>query len=220
MLPRNKIKIFGCLASSITGILLFLCFFLFPVSEYSILVEIYKKTEITRIFGFEAKWEYAGTLWKYVVPYAGGLLIAILHMGIIRKKKGDFPIERDLFMLLSLFVIMKFSCCVFEMIGCLTKGVFSPLQDGMIVSGLIFGYFGILLVYMATVLRRLEDLRKIGVYQAVFGMVYGIWIGFNILTKSACYGMEVVFWCMLMLVLSGNIIYRSIPQTKCTVKYS
>ncbi|MEA3347322.1 MAG: hypothetical protein U9Q21_04480, partial [Candidatus Auribacterota bacterium] len=207
MLPRNKIKIFGCLLSFVTGILLFLCFFLVSVSEDSTLVEIYEKTETTSIFGFEAKWEYAGTLWKYVVPYAGGLLIAILHIGIVRRKKGDFPIERDLLMLLSLFVLLKFSCYVFEMIGYLAKGVFSPFQNGMIISGLIFGYFGILLVYMATVLRRLEDLKKIGVYQAVFGMVYGIWIGFHILVKSACYGMEVVFWCMLMLVLSGNIIY-------------
>lgn len=220
MFPRNKIKIFGCLLSFITGILLFLCFFLFSVSEYSTLAEIYEKTEPTGIFGFEAKWEYAETLWKHVVPYAGGLLIAILHMGIVRRKKGNFPVERDLLMLLSLFVLMRFSCCIFEMIGCLAKGVFSPFQDGMIIFGLIFGYFGILLVYMATVLRRLEDLRKIGVYQAVFGMIYSIWIGFNILVKSASYGMEVVFWCMLMLVLSGNIIYRSIPQTKCRVKYS
>ena len=209
MRDRKKIRLFGHLLSTIVGMILLVCFILPSFEGCSI---VGSRNEV--YYPYRAiSWGEIFTVWQFLIPYIGGFLIALLHINIIRTKSSHCPIERNILMFISAFVL---GFCMIKFLPdgiayMFEKGFFYDLQTNLyLITGLIV-LLGLLSVYIIGTLRNIGSFKKIALYQATFATIYALWHGWLIFLYSdkALYGLKITLGCMIALVILADIIYRN-----------
>ncbi|MBN2189868.1 MAG: hypothetical protein JW728_01490 [Candidatus Aureabacteria bacterium] len=215
---RNKIKILNGFFSSVTGLVLFICFFLPSVKGCEGDIYPYKEFNLENIAAVDSARAFFDKVWQYALPYFGGLLTAWLNFRIVMKKGKSIGLERNLFMVLA-FTVLSYVCCVMlgGIMGFFNRGITDFYDCVLACTGIaVIAFF--LAAFIHTVLSRREDERKTGVYQAIFALIYVLWMS-PYMINGAYYGMKISFWCMALLVVLGDVMYRSVPESRCRIKY-
>ncbi|MCK9555239.1 hypothetical protein M0R36_05430 [bacterium] len=216
---RSKTKTLSGLFSSVAGLILFICFFLPSVKGCEGDIYPYREFDVESIAACGSARTFFDRIWQYALPYFGGLLAAYLNMRVVIKKADNLKFEKNLFMLFTA-VVLSYLCCV------MLIGFMDFFNSGKIdFYSCILALAGIavitvfLSVFIYIVLGNKEDERKIGVYQALFALIYVLWMAPYVVDGNAYYGMKISFWCMALLVVLGDVMYRSVPESRCRVKY-
>ena len=173
---------------------------------------------------FIAWWDQTPVAWIVL-----GVLIGIIAIGfyflptiVARKRKHNNALAIFILNLFMLFtaVVLSYLCCVM-LIGFMdffTSGKIDFYSCILALAGIaVITVF--LSVFIYIVLGNKEDERKIGVYQALFALIYVLWMAPYVVDGNAYYGMKISFWCMALLVVLGDVMYRSVPESRCRVKY-
>lgn len=158
-------------------------------------------------------------IWQYALPYFGGLLAACLNLRMLIKKKKSYGAEKNIFMLFA-FAVLSYLCWVMAggFIGFFSAGRIN-FYDRAAACIVIAVMAGFLAGFILTVLSGREDEKKTGVYQVIFALIYTLWMSPYIIGGAAYYGMKTAFWCMILLVVCGYVMYLSVPEPRCRIKY-
>lgn len=211
MIKRESLKIFGCSASSFVGIILLVCFVLPSIRSCSTVIYPY---QAAGTFDFnEMKTDtfyYLINNCQYLLPYVGGYLIALSYIFILWKKRDKYPNIRDMFALISFFILGMLTCVILNEVVTDSGGFFDFTKDFSSVStGYFILVFLMLPLYALVVLRKMNDLKKIAAYQAVFSVIYLFVMSTDVFSSDALYGLKIAATCMALLAILADVIYRN-----------
>ncbi len=207
MIRSSETRKYALSFSTVAATFLFICFVLPSFQGCGDPVYPYRELD----FSGDTLEDAFRRIWEYILPYAGGLIMAFAHIRMLKKGGDDFAGIRFLVMGLALCAVLEPVLMYAETLPGMVLGLKTDMDFTMRMEilGSLFLYGGILVILLFTVLSSLSGIRKIALYQAAFALIYTAYFSMCFYYYNVFYGAKIALGALIMLALSADMLYRT-----------